>query len=230
MTSKQFIPDIPLERVSRFVRQVTHDIRNGLNAIDLQAAFLSEIVPNEECRSEIRRLREMVGNVTSILHNLSGDFQEISLAPLTCSAKIFLEDAKRRLDSEFEPELQKVGWSVDVDDAQINIDLEAGFQAISELLRNALKYREPDAAILIESRKRECTVEVSVIEDKSSAPQNMQAWGHEPLINLDGRGYGLGLFRVNRVMKQLNCSVDRAYHSATHRLVTTIAIPLFGHG
>ena len=34
---------IPLPRVVNFVRQITHDVRNGLNAIDLQAAFIAEI-------------------------------------------------------------------------------------------------------------------------------------------------------------------------------------------
>ncbi len=230
MPSKESTPDIPLERVSRFVRQVTHDIRNGLNAVDLQAAFLSEIAPDEEYRSEATRLREMIGNVTSILHKLSSEFQEIGLTPLSCSASIFLEDAKARLESEFGAQMQKVDWSVKADDAQIEIDLEAGFRTIAELISNALNYREPDAAILVVSKKRDATVEVSVIEDKSSAPQNMQAWGREPLLNVGSRGYGLGLFRVNRVMKQLNGSVNRAYDSKEHRLVTTIAIPLSIHG
>ena len=38
----QFSADlkVPFERIAKFVRQVTHDVRNGLNAMDLQAAYV----------------------------------------------------------------------------------------------------------------------------------------------------------------------------------------------
>jgi hypothetical protein len=200
-TPKESAPDIPFERVSRFVRQITHDVRNGLNAVDLQAAFLSEIVTDDECRVEARRLREMVGNVTMMLHRLSGEFQEIWLTPLTCAAKIFLEDAKERLDCEFGARMKSVKWSVDIDEKQIEIDLEAGFRAITELVGH-----------------------------KSSLPENIQAWGREPLLNASHRGYGMGLFRLTRTMEKLNGSVTRVYDPAERQLVTTLTIPLSLHG
>jgi signal transduction histidine kinase len=229
-TPKESAPDIPFERVSRFVRQITHDVRNGLNAVDLQAAFLSEIVTDDECRVEARRLREMVGNVTMMLHRLSGEFQEIWLTPLTCAAKIFLEDAKERLDCEFGARMKSVKWSVDIDEKQIEIDLEAGFRAITELVGNALKYREPGAAILVKSSATEGAIEVSVSEGKSSLPENIQAWGREPLLNASHRGYGMGLFRLTRTMEKLNGSVTRVYDPAERQLVTTLTIPLSLHG
>src|SRR3954451_18299390 len=46
--------------VVRFIRQLSHDLRNHLNAAELQAAYLSEIATDAEMKEEIKRLREMV--------------------------------------------------------------------------------------------------------------------------------------------------------------------------
>ena len=39
---------MPFDRVAGLVRHLTHDIRNGLNTLDLQASFLQEIVTDPE--------------------------------------------------------------------------------------------------------------------------------------------------------------------------------------
>ena len=39
-----FEPSIPWSRVTKFIRQLNHDVRNHLNAIELQSAFVGEIV------------------------------------------------------------------------------------------------------------------------------------------------------------------------------------------
>ena len=42
----------------RFVRQLTHDLRNDLNAIELQSAYTAELEQNDELKSEIKLLRK----------------------------------------------------------------------------------------------------------------------------------------------------------------------------
>jgi len=42
--------------VAKFVRQLTHDVRNGLSAIDLETAFIAEIATDEEVLAETRKL------------------------------------------------------------------------------------------------------------------------------------------------------------------------------
>ena len=51
---------VPLERVAKFIRQITHDVRNGLSAVDLEAAFIAELIADPEATEELRRLRGMV--------------------------------------------------------------------------------------------------------------------------------------------------------------------------
>ncbi|PYJ71572.1 MAG: hypothetical protein DME75_07240, partial [Verrucomicrobia bacterium] len=69
---------IPWIDTVRFIRQLSHDLRNHLNAIELQSAYISELEGNEELKGEIKRLREMVSRLTSTLQKLSiglGDIQ-----------------------------------------------------------------------------------------------------------------------------------------------------------
>ena len=44
---------IPLDDVVRFVRQLSHDLRNHLNAAELQAAFMNEIAEDPEVKEEV---------------------------------------------------------------------------------------------------------------------------------------------------------------------------------
>ena len=49
---------VPMAVVVRFIRQLSHDLRNDLNAAELQSAFLKEIAEDGESRrAEVQRLR-----------------------------------------------------------------------------------------------------------------------------------------------------------------------------
>ncbi|MFL6544708.1 MAG: hypothetical protein ACJ8LM_05930, partial [Candidatus Udaeobacter sp.] len=50
----------PWSDVIRFIGQLSHDLRNDLNAIELQSAYVDELEKNEEFKNEIKRLREMI--------------------------------------------------------------------------------------------------------------------------------------------------------------------------
>lgn len=54
---------IPMPDVVRFVRQLSHDLRNHLNAAELQSAFLNEIAADAEMKEEISRLRGMLSDM-----------------------------------------------------------------------------------------------------------------------------------------------------------------------
>ena len=70
-------PNIPWPEVTKFVGQLNHDLRNHLNAIELQIAFLGEIVEGPEARAEIKRLREMTGELCAHLQRLSATIAEV---------------------------------------------------------------------------------------------------------------------------------------------------------
>ena len=70
-----------MPRLVNFVKQVTHDVRNGLNAIDLQSAYIAEIAGEGELAEELGKLRKMVSHVTDDMRDLSARFSELRARP-----------------------------------------------------------------------------------------------------------------------------------------------------
>ena len=62
---------VSLPDVVTFVRQLAHDLRNHLNAAELQSAYLAEIADDPELKEEINRLRAMVSEVGATLQRLT---------------------------------------------------------------------------------------------------------------------------------------------------------------
>src|SRR6266496_2248711 len=55
-----------------FIQQLSHDLRNHLNAIELQSAYISELEGDANLKGEVNRLREMISGLTSSLQRVSG--------------------------------------------------------------------------------------------------------------------------------------------------------------
>ena len=75
-----------------FVRQLSHDLRNHLNAVELQSAFLNELAETPELKEEMRRLREMLTEMNGSLQRLTSSVASIKLTPMPYEADAFVED------------------------------------------------------------------------------------------------------------------------------------------
>ena len=69
---------MPWDDTVRFVRQLSHDLRNDLNAIELQSTYISELTQDQELQSEVKRLREIVSGMNSTLQQLSRTVGEVT--------------------------------------------------------------------------------------------------------------------------------------------------------
>lgn len=79
MTSpSQDEPQVRWSELVAFVRQLSHDIRNHLNAAELQAAYLSELAQDAEIKNEVKRLREMVAEVSKALQSVTSKMSAIT--------------------------------------------------------------------------------------------------------------------------------------------------------
>ena len=57
--------------VVKFLRQLGHDLRNHLNAAELQSAYLAELAEDPELKEEIKRLRAMISEMGASLERLT---------------------------------------------------------------------------------------------------------------------------------------------------------------
>ena len=65
---------IPWSRLAGFIRKHTHDVRNDLNSLDLESAFLEEIVPAGEMQTGVARIRKQVRSLSGQMRLLSARF------------------------------------------------------------------------------------------------------------------------------------------------------------
>ena len=87
-----------------FIWQLTHDLRNDLNAIELQSAYIEELGKSEEVKNEIKRLREMVSRLASTLQRLSRAVGEVKPNLIPYPACDFMQDLRGKIDHDFPKE------------------------------------------------------------------------------------------------------------------------------
>jgi cell division septum initiation protein DivIVA len=93
-------PNVAWGDVVLFIRQFTHDLRNHLNAIELQSAYISELERDDELKSEIKRLREMISGLTSALQSISKAVSDIQPNLISYRASDFAEDLRKNFSGQ----------------------------------------------------------------------------------------------------------------------------------
>src|SRR2546427_11255704 len=88
---------IPWIDTVRFIRQLGHDLRNHLNAIELQSAYVSELEGDPKLKGELHRLREMISGLTSILQKVSVGLGEVKPSRISYQASDFVEDLRKKI-------------------------------------------------------------------------------------------------------------------------------------
>ena len=99
---------VPWSDAVRFVRQLSHDLRNDLNAIELQSAYIAELTQDRELTSEIKRLREVVSGLNSTLQRLSRAVGEVAPNLVAYPASEFLADMRTQIELNFPKENDEV--------------------------------------------------------------------------------------------------------------------------
>jgi len=218
---------IPWIDTVRFVRQLSHDLRNHLNAIELQSAYISELEGNEELKGEIKRLREMVSRLTSTLQKLSIGLGDIQPNLISYPASDFVEDLRKKIAHEF-PNSDEIVWDVEAGDAALNIDPEFLQQAFIELFANAFRHGRGEGALIAEVRIKKNRFLFTLREPKKRFELSTANWGREPLRKISQGHYGLGLNRVRAILEAHGSKMDAQYDSKASMFVTTLILPASG--
>ena len=217
---------VPLERVSKFVRQVAHDVRNSLSAIDLQTAFIAEIATEEEVLLEIRKLREMVAEAAKTLRLVSQSFQPVTVHPIPWAAATVMEELRHRLQTEFSEELRNTPVENRFSAESIQIDLNQTLSALVAVLRNTFQFRTEGAALRITGSIQGAKAVIEIHELKSRLESDVppEAWGAEPLRSTRSGGYGLGLYQARQIAEAQGGTLQTVFTGT--ELVTRITLPL----
>jgi K+-sensing histidine kinase KdpD len=219
-------PSVSWPDMVKFVRQLGHDIRNNLNAVELQSAYLGELAEEGELKGEVQRLREMISGIGTSLQKLSAGLSQTNPALMSYSAADFVEDVKQKLATDFPTDAAKVTWDVQLKDEQLQIDPQLTQQALLELFANAFQHERNVKAITARACIDNGRFVFELREPKARFDLSTENWGREPLRHVGQGHYGLGLNRTRAIIEAHAGNFGAQFERATSTLVTKISLPL----
>ena len=219
---------VPWSDTVRFVRQLSHDLRNDLNALELQSAYIGELTQDQELISEIKRLREVVTGMNSMLQLLSRAVGEVAPNVVTYPVSEFLADMRTQIERNFSKENHEITWDVQLQDGTLNIDPQLFQEVFVELFANAFQHNRGRGALVAKARTSDGRFIFSLYEPKAVFSLDTQNWGREPLHNIRQRHYGLGLNRIRAIIEAHGGELQAHYNPEATTFVSTMALPMSG--
>lgn len=220
------MPDVPLDRVGRFLRRLTHDLRNGLNAADLQASLLAELIQEPEPSEELQRLRSILRDNARKLAELSAVFAPFQVDATRVPISALVDELKTRARQQYGD--QTITWPPPTLERGVEGDFALLLWVFLELLSNAIRFREPGGSIALRVNQAASGVQFELSEQKRSLEGDPAGWGIEPFRFGPDGGLGLGLFRARRIIQAHGGTWDARYDPDQKLLITQILLPFAG--
>lgn len=218
--------EIPFERVAKFVRQISHDVRNNLGSMDLQAAYAMELTSDAEVVAELRKLRGMITSGAKMLQVMSRSFQVPKPEPVTLEARMLLDDFRDRFTKLDPEEAARLEWRVELADETVAVDIELIFGALLECCRNAIYFDERKENIQARAVASDAHLVLEIQERCETVAGPVDAWGLHPLVSTRRGGYGLGLFHARQVLDVHGGDVEFIHSAEQATLITRVRLPL----
>ncbi len=184
---------------------VSHDLRNPLHAIRLDAAMLAKGVAvrqGERIQRAATRMERLVGDLLD-LAGLNAGRIPIEVAPQRVEDVV----AQAAEECRAEAQAQGIGLSVEVGNARaLSVRADRGriLQVLGNLLGNALKFSERGAAITLSAQRQGAYVRFTVKDTGPGLSEDDRAHLFEPFraaARHPVRSTGLGLFISKRLVE-----------------------------
>lgn len=218
---------VPWPDVVRFLRQLSHDLRNHLNAAELQSVFLAEIAPDAEMKTEVKRLREMISTMATVLQKISTALTAPKPTLIRYPTAELLRDLQRKFEQDFSERKSAVQWKIEAGETVLEIDPQLIQAALFELLENAFRHSRGGGEMEIRARAEQERMVITLREPKSAAMAvEKELWGREPLHHIGHGRYGLGLHRVRGIVEAHGGEFHAQFEPESSALVSTIVLPV----
>lgn len=217
--------EVPWDRVVRFMRQLSHDLRNNLNAMELQSAYIGEIVEDAEVKDEVRRLRAMASDLGTRLQNVTAMMAPVNPQLMPYKIADFFEDLRAKLAARFPDEASAVDWQLEIPEGSFTIDPQLLQEAMLELFANAFRHGRGEGPLVAQVRTTEAALTFALAEPKTDAELDMEDWGRQPLRSARQGSYGLGLARVQAILAAHSGTLAASFDQGARQLTTTVTLP-----
>jgi signal transduction histidine kinase len=218
--------EIPFERVAKFVRQISHDVRNNLGSMDLQAAYATELIADAEAADELRKLRGMISTTAKMLQSISRNFQPPKPNLVRVNAQILLEDFRERLVRKHPEEAKCIEWKGAIGEETVAVDIEMIFTALFECCRNALQFNEGEKGVAATVTTSDGSLVIELAQNRATLDGSPEEWGEVPFRSTRRGGYGLGLFHARQILAAHQGALEFSHDPESEQLTTRIRLPL----
>jgi len=222
------VSNVAWSDVVHFIRQLSHDLRNHLNAIELQSAYISELERDDEIKGEIKRLREMISGLTSTLQSLSNAVSAVKPNLISYPATDFMEDLREKINRDFAGETAEINWNVQLGDAMLNVDPQLLQETFIELFANALRHNRSNGVLVATAKIDNKRFLFMLEEPKDRFDLPTDNWAREPLHKISQGHYGLGLNRVRAIVEAHGGELYAQHDPEHSTLITRLSLPLEG--
>lgn len=202
-TKEALIRSERLAAIGRMSAHVTHEIRNPLSSIGLNAELLSDLVSDKDeagvlCSAivrEVDRLTMITDEYLRFARLPRPELQEEAIGPLLSAIAAFLkrdlEAAQVKLELNIEAELPAV-----------HLDADQMRQAVLNLVRNA-KESMPQGGVVVLGAKREgAGVAIFVKDSGAGIPKESLERIFDPFYSTKLTGTGLGLALTQQIVTE----------------------------
>lgn len=218
--------EIPFACLAKFVRQISHDVRNNLGSMDLQAAYALELISDAEVISELRKLRGMITSTAKMLQLISRSFQVPKPELITLEARMLQDDFRDRFTKLHPEEAARLQWQVELADEEVAVDIELIFAALLEICRNAIYFHEGTEKVGARVFSQDGCLIVELQQRRQAVDGSLDEWGCKPLVSTRRAGYGLGLFHGRQVIVAHGGQLEFVHLPEEATLITRARLPL----
>jgi signal transduction histidine kinase len=195
-----------LAAVGRISAQITHEIRNPLNAIGLNAELLVEELEPGRAPGEARQLVAAIQREVDRLNGVAEEYLRFARLPKPTLGRHDLNEVVGSLLDFLAPELQAAGVEVVRELSAEPLGLrgdEGQLRAVFlNLYRNSREAMPSGGRLTIRTRRDREAVEAEVADTGGGIPPEVLTRIFEPFYSTKERGTGLGLAFVLQVVKE----------------------------
>lgn len=194
--------------VGRLAAQITHEIRNPLSSISLNAELLADELEDDtpEGRAEARALLTSMGREVDRLAEITEDYLRFARLPKPRLAPLDLNDAVEELADFVRPEFVtaqvRLERQLDDNDPWVLADASQLRQVLVNLLRNARESAGAGGSVVLRTRVEAGRASVFVEDDGPGIPEPDRHRVLEPFFTTKDRGTGLGLALVQQIVHE----------------------------
>ncbi|HET9752209.1 MAG TPA: ATP-binding protein, partial [Myxococcales bacterium] len=215
-----------LAAIGRIAAQITHEIRNPLSSISLNAEELGERAPQarELCDAIVREVDRLTAITEEYLRFARLPKPQFQRADLNEAVRDLLEFVRPELDAgrvHLTTSLQPALPGVHADVAQVR-------QLLLNLVRNAREAMPQGGSLRVSTRGGEGCVEVEIRDAGPGIPRERMGRIFDPFFTTKERGTGLGLAMAQEIAQEHggNLSCESAPGAGTAFTLRLPASPL----